>query len=142
MVNQLAVAGAVIGVICFVHALFIALGAALLRNARKRRSRPNILSETFALLASSLWLCVAHAIEIGLWGGAFLRLGIFSDLEPAMYFSAVSYTTLGFGDVILDEPWRLLSGACAASGLLMFGLSAAFLLATVTTLDLSPDDTP
>ena len=49
-------------------------------------------------------------------------------LEPALYFATVSLTTLGFGDVILSQDVRLLSAIVAANGLVMFGLSTAFLL--------------
>jgi len=64
----------------------------------------------------------------------FPMLGTFDALEPALYFSVVSFTTLGFGDVVLTPQWRLLPGMSAANGLLIFGLSTAFLVEFFTHL--------
>ncbi len=61
-------------------------------------------------------------------------LGTFDAFEPARYFSVVSFTTLGFGDIVLAAEWRLLSGLSAANGLLVFGLSTAFLVEFLTRL--------
>ncbi|MEM9898581.1 MAG: ion channel, partial [Pseudomonadota bacterium] len=52
--------------------------------------------------------------------------GIFDRLDTSYYFSLVAYTTLGFGDIILPENWRILSGLIAANGFLIFGWSTAF----------------
>ena len=83
---------------------------------------------------------LAHVIEMGVWAWTFLRLDVFQSLEASLYFTAASYTTLGFGDVLAPEPWRLLSGAAAANGLLLFGLSAAFLFDAARRLQLAGDD--
>jgi hypothetical protein len=53
---------------------------------------------------------------------------VFDRLEPALYFSIVSFTTLGYGDIILGEDWRLLAGMTATNGLIMIGLFTAFLV--------------
>jgi hypothetical protein len=58
-------------------------------------------------------------------------LGAIETLETAVYFSTVTFTTLGFGDITLDEDWRLLSSFEAANGLLMFGWSTALVFAAV-----------
>lgn len=113
----------------FVHAIFIAIAAAVFRHLKSRIWGPlRVIRDVLVLVVVSLWLLAAHAIEIGMWAMMFLRLDLFDGFEPALYFAAVSYTTLGFGDVLLTDQWRLLSGAVAASGLLLFGLSAAFLI--------------
>jgi hypothetical protein len=81
-----------------------------------------------ALALVSIWLTVVLLMCVGVWALTFLILGIFDSLEPAVYFAIVSFTTLGFGDVLLPTEWRLLSGICAANGLLLFALCAAFLV--------------
>jgi len=63
-----------------------------------------------------------------MWALAFWSIGAFEGLERALYFSMVSFTTLGFGDVTLPQNWRLLSGIIAANGLILFGLNTAFLI--------------
>ena len=83
---------------------------------------------------------LAHLIEIGIWAGVYLHYDLFTEFETALYFAAASYTTLGFGDVLLPVDWRLLSGATAANGLLLFGLSAAFLFDATGQLRLAGGD--
>lgn len=127
--RQLALAGALIAMTTLFHALVVA-GAAALARALIGHAQGlwRTARDAAALTSLGLVLMAAHAVEIWMWAMAFLRLELFADFEAALYFAAVSYTTLGFGDVLLDPPWRLLSGACAANGLLLFGLSAAVLV--------------
>ncbi|MEM8633714.1 MAG: ion channel [Pseudomonadota bacterium] len=80
-----------------------------------------------AVMATTMvWVMAAHLLEVGLWAVVFQALGIFNDVSTSLYFSLVAYTTLGFGDIILPENWRLLSGLAAANGFLVFGWSTAF----------------
>lgn len=90
---------------------------------------------TIALTLITLWLLVAISLTVWLWAGLFLYLRLFDALEPSLYFSIVSLTTLGFGDIILPEDWRILSGLIAANGLVLFGLSTAFLIEVVIQLN-------
>jgi Ion channel len=76
----------------------------------------------------SLWVLGIITAGVWVWAGAFYALGIFPTLEEAVYFAIVSYTTLGFGDVLLPLEWRLLAGMAAANGLLNFGLLTALLV--------------
>ena len=76
----------------------------------------------------------AHSLGVWIWAATLLTLGAFGALEPALYFSVVSFTALGFGDVVLTPQWRLLSGMSAANGLLIFGLSTAFLVEFLSRL--------
>ena len=52
-------------------------------------------------------------------------------MEAALYFSMVTFTTLGYGDVLLDERWRLMAAFEAANGIIIFGLSTAVVVAVV-----------
>ncbi len=69
----------------------------------------------------------------------FNLLGAIAGLEPAVYFSLVTFTTLGYGDITLGEDWRILSALCAANGLLLFGFSTAFLVELMRRLQQRPD---
>jgi len=95
---------------------------------------PHFYKTMFALTLTTLWMVVAHSIETWLWALMFLLLGVFDALEPAVYFALISFTTLGFGDIILDPEWRLLSGIAAANGLILFGVSTAFLIEVMRRL--------
>lgn len=88
----------------------------------------NTFKVVFVLSVSTLWLLAALSIAIWIWAGFFQLLGCFESLEESLYFSMVSFTTLGFGDVTLPSEWRILSGMIAANGLVLFGLNTAFLI--------------
>jgi ion channel len=75
-----------------------------------------------------------HLAQIALWAVIFLVCGEFPTFEKAFYVSAQSYTTLGYGDVILSQPWRLLGPLESINGLLLFGLSTALLFAVMSHL--------
>ena len=81
-----------------------------------------------------LWLMLALTASVWLWAGAFRAFGLFDTFEESLYFSVVAFTTVGFGDVVLGENWRLLSGLLAANGLILFSLVTAFLLEFISIL--------
>ena len=136
--HQLWVSAAMIAATTFVHGLFVASAAAVFRTATRRaRGVFRFFRDSLSLVLLVLWLMAAHIIEIAMWGGAFVHYEVFSNFETALYFSAASYTTLGFGDVLAPLEWRLLSGAAAANGLLLFGLSAAFMFDAARQLNLA-----
>jgi hypothetical protein len=74
-----------------------------------------------------------HVLEILLWSG-FYRWVCFPSWESAFYFSAASYGTVGYGDVVLPWAWRTLGPVESIIGVLMCGLSASFLFAIVSRL--------
>lgn len=80
------------------------------------------------LCLSAVWILIQMTAGVWLWALTFLGLGVFDTLELSVYFSLVSFTTLGFGDVLLPENWRLLGGMAAANGLLNIGIMTAFLV--------------
>ena len=77
---------------------------------------------------------VAHLLEIGIWALLFVVCREFSTFGPAYYHSAVNYTTLGYGDVIMTPSWRMLGPLEAANGMLMFGVSTAIVFTVVQRL--------
>jgi hypothetical protein len=82
-----------------------------------------------AQLVSTLLLL--HLAEAVVWALFFVLVGALPDLETAAYFSLTSYTTVGYGDVVLPEPWRLLGPLEAAVGVLMLGWSTGILVAVI-----------
>jgi len=69
--------------------------------------------------------------EVLIWACTYLALRASEGLEQAVYFSMVTFTTLGYGDVLLDERWRLLASFEAANGIIMFGWTTAIVIAAV-----------
>jgi hypothetical protein len=87
-----------------------------------------------SVLMVVLGLMIIHAIEIWLYAVAFLAVGALGDLETALYFSTTSFTTLGYGDIVLDRHWRLFGAIEGANGLLLWGWSTAFLFDVIRRL--------
>jgi hypothetical protein len=69
-----------------------------------------------------------HTVEAWTWAALYLNLGEFSELEDALYFSVITATTLGYGDITLSADWHILGTFEAMGGLILFGVSTAFLL--------------
>jgi ion channel len=86
----------------------------------------------FVLVA--LWIVLLHVVEIFLWALVYVWNGAIADLPSAIYFSAVTYTTTGFGDIVLPREWRLDAGMEALTGILMCGWSTGFFFAIVSRL--------
>jgi voltage-gated potassium channel Kch len=78
-----------------------------------------------------LMLFLVSLLEAGIWAAVYLHVGMIDSFERAMYFSVVTYTTLGYGDVTLPEHWRLLGASQAAAGIIIFGWSTAIIVAAV-----------
>lgn len=78
-----------------------------------------------------LLMFLASLMEVLLWAVIYLMLNAIQGFEQAFYFSMVSFTTLGYGDVVLDERWRLLSSFEAANGIILFGWTTAIVMAVV-----------
>jgi hypothetical protein len=133
--DEIAISVILIGTTIFFHAIVIALAGAFLRWVKRRAfGLGRVIRDAVLLTMLGLVLIGAHSAEMALWGAALVRLGGFPEFEPAFYFASVSYTTLGYGDLLLPEDMRLLSGSIAANGLLLFGMSAAFLVETTSRL--------
>ncbi len=80
------------------------------------------------------WMILLHLFELTVWAVAY-RLGdAMPDLPSAFYFSAVTYTTTGDGDLVLPQDWRLVGGIEALTGILMCGWSTGFFFAVVTRM--------
>jgi hypothetical protein len=126
-----------IAVLCtiFIHALAVAATVNFIRR-EKRLGREGLgLWTNLAIVALAMsFVLVAHLIEIALWAVLFLICGEFKGFGIAYYFSAVNYTTLGYGDLIMSPAWKLLGPLEAADGTFMFGVSTAIIFAVMVRL--------
>jgi voltage-gated potassium channel Kch len=87
---------------------------------------------TWLLIGVAAWVICLHLLEISVWACFyFLKQGM-PDLPSAYYFSAVTFTTTGYGDLVLPEAWRLVGGVEALTGIILCGWSAAFFFAVVS----------
>jgi hypothetical protein len=76
-------------------------------------------------------LLVLHFVEMAVWAAAYSIFGVFPDFETSLYYSFMSYTTVGYGDVLSETSWRLLGPIEAAVGVLMLGWSTSIIVAAV-----------
>ena len=129
MIIQLLIGSLIIAITTILHAAFISGGIiGLTRCAEHLSIAPGYCMKTTMLVAATLWLLASHSLGVWIWASMFVLLGAIQGLEPAVYFSLVTFTTLGYGDITLNEDWRVLAALCAANGLLLFGFSTAFLV--------------
>ena len=109
-----------------IHALPVGGTIWFVRRERKiGHTGRDFWTDTRIVVPVVLLAMAAHLIEIALWAIVFLLCGEFADIGTAYYHSAVNFTTLGYGDVLLSPHWRMLGPLEAATGMLMFGVSTA-----------------
>lgn len=115
-----------------IHALCTAAVLGVLRRThagvwanRSATTRVSVIS------AVVLGMFLAALLEAGIWAAVYVAVGAIPDLETALYFSTVTFTTLGYGDITLDAGWRLLASFQAANGTIMFGWTTAIVMAVI-----------
>ncbi|MCU0911929.1 MAG: potassium channel family protein [Rhodobacteraceae bacterium] len=97
---------------------------------------PHGPKQMLVLCLAMVWTLALVTFATWLWALVFWAVGAFPTLEASLYFSLVSFTTLGFGDVLLPQDWRLLAGMIAANGLISIGLTTAILVEVLRQLRL------
>jgi len=81
-----------------------------------------------------LLIVLAQLVQIGAWAVLFVGCREFDDFSTAFYHSAVNFTTLGYGDIVMSPSWKLLGPLEAIAGMLMFGVSTAVLFGVTQAL--------
>ena len=132
MVRRLLVACCLMALCVTIHAGGLASAIRWLRRSPIRAPRFWISTRLFIFVA--VWIVLLHLVEISVWALAYLWYGAMADLQSALYFSAVTYTTTGYGDLVLPKEWRLDGGVEALTGILMCGWSTGFFFAVVNRL--------
>jgi len=77
-------------------------------------------------------LFIVHTAEVWVWALVYISLGVVAGLEPALYFSTITFSTLGFGNIVPLAEWRLLTALEAVNGFILIGWSTAYLVAAST----------
>ena len=81
-----------------------------------------------------LGIMLLHVLETSMWAVFYYSRALFKDFETSLYFSLTSYTTIGYGDVLLPQKWRLLGAIEGISGVLLCGISTAFIFAVMSAM--------
>ena len=114
------------------------LGLTWLMSSSHARIRPHAGNARAAvlILLVVLGIFALHTVQIWLYAVLYLLLGELATFEQALYFSTITFASLGYGDIVLSSDWRVLSGIEAANGVVLFGWSTAFLLTVTARLKL------
>ena len=121
--------------------LTVAIHAAVLGGMLHRFQKFIHESASMGFIATS-WLLtriaaitvLAHLFEITIWAGFYYWKDALPSIESSFYFSAVTYATIGYGDIVVAQPWRVLAAMEGLTGILMCGWSGAFFFAAVNRL--------
>jgi hypothetical protein len=96
--------------------------------------RPSYVPNFILLQFAAMVLLVGHLLNIALWAVLFCLCGEFEGFEAAYYYSAVNYSSLGYGDIVMSARWRLLGPLEAIDGVVMFAISTALFFALMMRL--------
>ena len=110
-----------------------------LRWLRRRPALVGLWPWTGLFIRLAWWIVLLHLVEIAIWALVYRWGGALADVHTALYFSAVTYTTTGYGDVTLPREWHLVGGVEALTGILMCGWSTGFFFAIVNRMAESND---
>lgn len=126
-----------VAILCtiMIHALPLTATVNFVRHEKKLgRVGTGVWIDIGIVARVMLYSLAAHLTEIALWAVLYVVCGEFRDFGTAFYHSAVNYTSLGYGDLIMSPSWKLLGPLEAANGLLLFGVSTAMIFAVIQRL--------
>jgi hypothetical protein len=115
-----------------IHAIGLSAAARWLRHPMTTAHQ--FWPGTLLFIRLAGWIIVLHLIEITVWALFYVWKDAMADVQSALYFSAVTYTTTGYGDVVLPQEWRLLGAIEALTGILMCGWSTGFFFVVVSRM--------
>ena len=114
--------------------MVILLLRTLHRIERRRIFKPTLVRFVVVLSVAMLILLLGNLVQIAVWAALFLGFGEFADFDTAFYHSTVNFSTLGYGDMVMNPDRRLLGALEAASGVMMIGLSTSVLIAVINAM--------
>jgi hypothetical protein len=130
MTDDLWLGAAVISITVLLHTVGLITVTNTMSLARRWfRLHRHEFGRTMAMIATVLLIFIVHGIEIWLWALVYIAVGALPDIESALYFSTTTFSTIGYGDVVLSSDWRLLGSLEGIGGLLLIGWSTAYLVA-------------
>lgn len=128
MLSQLTYGAVLISLTVVIHAMCLEL---IIRAWRAVSIEIEVRWRAISLSLTIIGIFAAHIVEIWVWAIFYYFVEEIQNWESALYFSTSSFTTVGYGDLVLSEEWRLLGSIEAINGMILFGWSTAFILAGV-----------
>ena len=135
MIVQMGIGAILIALTVMIHAIALDALMKLLPNASKVMFRQFRLRwRMVVLMMTVLGVFCAHIVQIWVWTIFYIMVGASPTLEEALYYSTSTFTTVGYGDVLLSREWRLLGALQSANGFILFGWSTAFIFEVMSRL--------
>jgi len=131
MLLKLLIAWLVMALCVAVHGIGLTTALRWVKS-RATRLDGRFWSANWMLIDVAGWAILLHLAAISFWASLYAWTQAMPDLQSAFYFSAVTYTTTGYGDLVLPKEWRLAGGVEALTGILMCGLSTGFFFAVLS----------
>lgn len=125
MLRQFFVGGGTSLINITIHALVMTMVVRIAKSASTKKISHPSLSLIAVMIPTVSVLMVTHALEVIVWSLAYSIVDAAPTDANLVYFAFVNYTTLGYGDVVPVERWRLLGPMTAMNGVLLFGWSTA-----------------
>ena len=135
MLAEVSVAFVIVAICVVIHtSVLLVFAKWMLGYLANTESGRSLTRHAMLLILVFFIVIVLHLLETALWASFYYWQSLFPDFETSLYFSLTSYTTIGFGDVVLPQKWRLLGAMEGISGVLLCGLSTAFIFAVINLL--------
>jgi Ion channel len=128
MLSKLFIAFCLMALCVTIHAMGLVVAVHWMKQQSTTIAQ-HFWASTGMLICIAGWTILLHLLQIVSWGLFYAWKHGMPDLQSAFYFSAVTYTTTGYGDLVLPKQWRIVGGVEALTGILMCGLSAGLFFA-------------
>src|SRR5262245_3961018 len=135
MLGELSAAAMIVSLCLLLHVagLFL-LVEWLLRGREYLAQKGAAASNAILMVLLFSGIMFLHVSETTMWAVFYYKRALFSDFETALYFSLTSYTTIGYGDVLLPQRWRLLGAIVVVTAVLFSGISTALIFAVMSAM--------
>lgn len=129
IIYQLAISLMAIAVTMTIQASFMLVAIGHIRRRIPRLT--STLNRALVVIFIVIWFFLSICLQCWAWAGLFLWVGALDSFEAALYFATVTFTTLGYGDIVLGPEWRLLGAFAATNGTIIIGWTTAIVFLAV-----------
>src|SRR3990170_3325410 len=134
MFLRLGLGAGLIAATVVIQALFMSVGLNNFKRIAERRPEAMARKPATTTVIWILFLLIPIVLDVTLWATFYYVGGALPSFEEALYFSTVTFTTVGYGDIVLDREWRQLATFEAVNGWIIFGWATALIMAVIQRL--------
>lgn len=135
MLANLSLATVLVVLTVVIHFIGLLVLLRILRHRGHRfRAQESVPGQCVLILTVVFGIFAIHTLEVWIYALGFLSIGAIGDFESALYFSTVTFASLGYGDIVLSSDWRLFGAIEAVNGLILLAWSTAFLISLMSRL--------